>query len=188
MSKICNHWFSCVLILLWSIIYILGFRLDMQDLFANRGSQLLNREYYRWITALFMHTNVIHLIFNAVTMYFIGKFLEPQIAMWKLIVFSFVIAIGTEAIFSYIFQRAECVGSSPTLFALIGLIIATQITGDGFAKFQFGTWYGNWITVFAIFANIPFFSDSLSSTLLIHGIPVILGVTFGYMGIALRWF
>ncbi len=188
MSKIINHWFSFGLILFWIIVCILGFWLNLHDQFANLGSQLLNRQYYRWITALFLHANVIHLIFDAVTMYFIGKFLEPQIAPWKLLAFSLVIAIGTEAIFSYIFQRAESVGGSPILFALIGLIIATQLTRDGFEEFRHGTWYGNWITVFAIFANVPFFSDSLLSTLVIHGIPVILGVTFGYMGIALRWF
>ncbi len=188
MSNIRTHWFSFGIILLWTAAFILGCWLNLQEKCANLGIQLLNREYYRWISALFLHANVIHLAFNVAAMYFIGKFLEPQIVPWKLLAFSLVIAIGTEAVFSYIFQRSESVGGSPILFALIGVVIATQITGAGFDKFRFGTWYGNWITGYAILANIPLFSDSLSSTLLIHGIPLILGAVLGYFGITLRLF
>ena len=60
----------------WLVFYALGFRTDMQKLFANRGLHIIGKEYYRLFTGLLLHVNLFHLAVNAAGMYFVTGFLN----------------------------------------------------------------------------------------------------------------
>ncbi len=179
MNTFSKHWFSWGLVAVWAIVYLIGLKTELSDLLANKGISVLGKEYYRFFTALFLHSNLLHMLLNSAALYFVGIYLEPQIAPWKLMVFSVSIAVVTEMLFSWLYQSADSVGGSPIVFALIGLIIAMQVTKSAQIPFKMGTWYGNWITTYAVLANIPLFSTSFLSTILIHGMPLVLGFLAG---------
>lgn len=186
MSKLAEHWFSYGLILLWLVICFICQKYDLVSVFFNKGIAIVGNEYYRFATALFLHNNFLHVLANAAALYFVGNYLEPQINPAKLLIFSMLIGIITEAVFSAIYKDSVSRGGSPIVFALIGLIIALQITKTDAFKFQLGTWYGNWILGYTILANIPLFSTSFVSTLIIHGFPLLLGIILGCMGVGMK--
>ena len=186
MNKFLTHWFSFGLMAVWIIICIICQKTDVASYFANRGIAVIGSQYYRFVTSLFVHTNFLHLLANVSALYFLGKYLEPQITPVKLLAFSLLIGVVTEALFSVVYRNAVSFGGSPILFALIGLIIALKIMQADVFQFKLGTWNGNWIVGYAILANIPIFSDNFVSTLFVHGIPTVLGILLGCLCIGLK--
>lgn len=166
--------FSYVLMLLWVTIYILGFFTNIYSLFECKGINIVNGEYYRFFTGLLLHVNWLHLLVNIMAAYFVGVYLEDKVSRLKIALFSLIISIMTNIIFSIIYPDSMSIGGSPIIFALIGMIFSIQLFGTGISKFRLGTWYGNWIVAYAILANIPIFSKNIS-TLVIHAIAFVLG-------------
>lgn len=186
MSKLSEYWFSYLFIVLWVIAYLLCQKFNLLDRFANEGMNRIGTCYYRFGTALLLHSNFLHLLVNVLGMYFVGRYLEPQICSWKLLSFSVLIGIATNALFSAIYRNSVSVGGSPIVFSLIGLIVALQITHTDAFEFKLGTWYGNCILCYALLSNIPLFSTSFTSTLLIHALPTVIGIVLGYVFITLK--
>lgn len=188
MNRFSNHWFSVGMILLWFITWFIGLNHNLTSTFSTKGIASLNQEYYRFGTSLLLHSNFLHMLSNALALYFVGRYLEMQIRPWNLLIFSIAVGVMTNMIFACIYKTSSSVGGSPIIFGLIGLIIALQITNSAECSFQPGTWYGNWITAYTILANVPFFSSSFISTLLIHGMALLAGVLLGCIGIFTRIF
>ena len=186
MNKILTHWFTYAIIMIWLLLCIICQKVDLVSRFANKGIAIIGGEYYRFATSLFLHSNLLHALINASALYFVGKYLEPQITPCKLLIFSMLIGVATESIFSMVFKDAIGIGGSPIIFSLIGLIAALQITKTHTSKFQLGTWYGNWIVGYAFLANIPLFSDSFISTLFMHSISAVLGIALGCLCIRMK--
>ena len=186
MHKFLDHWFSYSFILIWLVVCILCQKMDLVSRYANKGTAIIGKEYYRFATALILHNQFLHAIFNAATLYFVGQHLEPQIQPGKLLIFSVLIGVITETVFSAIFRESVSMGGSPIVFSQIGLIAALQILRADAFKFQLGTWYGSWILGYTVLANIPFFSDNFISSLIIHGMPLTLGIVLGCLGVGLR--
>lgn len=196
MSELCeksvgilgDHWFSLGMIAVWCIAWGFCQKLDLVPVLANKGTTLIGREYYRYVTGLLVHSNIWHLFFNASALYFVGRYLEPQISPWKLLLFSASIGIATEMMFSVIYPKSISAGGSPIVFALIGLMVALPIGKADSFDFRLGTWYGNWIVGYAVLSDIPLFSDNWAATLLIHAIPLLSGILLGYLGVVWKLF
>ena len=186
MNKLFEFWFSYLIIALWLLVYLLCQKWNLTDRFSNMGIDCIGNQYYRFGTALLLHGNFLHVLANAAGLYFVGSYLEPQVCSWKLLLFSVLIGMGTNALFSSIYRNAVSAGGSPVIFALIGLILALQMTQTDMFEFKLGSWYGNWILCYTLFANIPLFSTSFVSTLLIHAVPTVMGIVLGYTCIVLK--
>lgn len=186
MKKFAEHWFSWMIIGFWVILFLLSRRFELISMFGNKGSHLLESEYYRYVTSLFLHSNALHVLWNALALYFVCYYLEPQINPWKLCIFSISIGTLTECMISLVYKNAFNFGGSPIVFALIGLILAMRISRIDCVEFRLGTWYGNWTLAYAVLANLPIYSSSVVSSLLIHGIAFILGIVVGCIALAMK--
>lgn len=186
MNKLLEHWFSYSVIIIWLVMFVVCKKVDLVSRFANKGITILGNEYYRFATTLFLHNSFLHVLTNAAALYFVGKYLEHQISPAKLLAFSLLIGVIAEIVFAAIYRDSVSMGGSPVVFALIGMIIALQIMKSDADKFRLGTWYGNWILAYAVLANIPLLSTSFVSTLIIHGLPLGLGVLLGCLGISMK--
>ena len=160
-------------IILWCVIFVLGIKFNVSDVLANKGIYVIENQYYRFFTGLLVHANIVHLVANMVVLYFIVDFLDGQINSLKLFVFSIVVGTLSNFIFSMIYQESVSVGGSPIIFAMLGLLIALQLQSKEVVRFTLESLQGKWIVGYAILSNIPFISGN-SSTLLIHGISLIL--------------
>lgn len=109
MNKFTEHLFSYSLIAVWMVIYLFCRKFDLVSHLSNKGISIIGTEYYRYATSLLIHSKLLHVLFNGLAMFFVCRYLEPQISPWKLLGFSVVIGFLTEWIFSGIYRDAVSV-------------------------------------------------------------------------------
>ena len=158
-----------VWIIMWGTIYLASFKADCFHLLSNKGTNIIENQYYRFFTGLLVHVNCFHLIINAAALYWVLYFLDGKINEIKLMIFSLVTGSLTNMIFSMLYPNSQSIGGSPVVFSLIALMAVLQVVRKDLPGFNLNTAYGQWIAGYAILSNIPVFSKN-SSTLVIHSI------------------
>jgi membrane associated rhomboid family serine protease len=83
-------------------------------------------EWYRIITGGFLHANVVHLLFNVVALYSIGRILEPALGRVRFVVLYFVSLICGSLGVLAIDPNALTVGASGAVFGLLGAMVIAQ--------------------------------------------------------------
>ena len=122
----------------WLVFYALGFRTDMQKLFANRGLHIIGKEYYRLFTGLLLHVNLFHLAVNAAGMYFVTGFLNGQTEGWKLTVFTVLTGTLANLLFSAFYPRAPASAAPPSCSPCLGFSSRSSFCGRSFRDFRRG--------------------------------------------------
>ncbi len=79
-------------------------------------------EYYRLITAMFLHGGVIHLLLNMYALNALGPFVEKVYGSAKYVIIYFVAGI-VSSIFSYMFSEGVSIGASGAIFGLFGAVL-----------------------------------------------------------------
>lgn len=181
MSVKLNH----IWIIVWIFIFLLGLKINFTDVLGNKGINIIQNEYYRFFTGLLLHVNIIHLLANVITIYFVVAFLFGQVNSLKLLLFSTVVGVFSNFLFSMIYRDSLSVGGSPIIFAMLGLLLVLQLLNKDIARFSLETLQAKWIIGYAILSNIPFFSGNIS-TFVLHIISFMIAVIFGFIGISLK--
>lgn len=76
-------------------------------------------EFWRLLTSMFLHADILHLLFNMLMLHFIGRDIEHLFGKGKfLVIYLAGGLIGSGA--SYLFTDANSVGASGAIFALLG--------------------------------------------------------------------
>ena len=88
-----------VWIIMWGTIYLASFKADCFHLLSNKGTNIIENQYYRFFTGLLVHVNCFHLIINAAALYWVLYFLDGKINEIKLMIFSLVTGSLTNMIF-----------------------------------------------------------------------------------------
>lgn len=100
--------------------------LDKGDL--NLYSFFVNREYWRIVTAMFLHANVAHLFNNMLILFFLGTMLEEKLGHILYTVFYFLCGIGGNVLSLISKLRTEdmagSIGASGVVFGLDGILLA----------------------------------------------------------------
>lgn len=88
----------------------------------------LKGEWFRLFTAQFLHIGLMHLLSNAVMIYYAGSLLEPLIGSGKFVTVFLLSGIGGN-LMSFAFGNDQTVaaGASTSLFGLFGVVIALAI-------------------------------------------------------------
>ena len=80
-------------------------------------------DYYRLISAAFMHANIAHLIFNMYALWIIGMQLESFIGKWRYLVVYLFSAISGSLLSVIVTPDAVSVGASGAIFGLLGALL-----------------------------------------------------------------
>ena len=80
-------------------------------------------DYYRLLTAAFLHANIAHLIFNMYALWIIGMQLESFIGRWRYLVVYLFSAITGSLLSVIITPDAVSVGASGAIFGLLGALL-----------------------------------------------------------------
>lgn len=92
------------------------------EAFANWGPGFRNGEYYRVITGAFLHSGMIHLLFNCYALYVIGSQIESFYGRVKYIpIYLFSAIIGS--LLSMTFGNYASIGASGAIFGLMGSLL-----------------------------------------------------------------
>ena len=126
---------SYILIGLNVLFYVLIAVFHPNDLSAHwkigslhNGLITLKGEYFRFLTALFLHANVLHLLMNMFSLFFIGPFVEKVLgrySFWILYVFCGLASTLSSYYFTLHsihleYSTMESVGASGAIFGLVG--------------------------------------------------------------------
>ncbi len=167
---------TIVLISVWAVVWVLALIYDITPMVAGKGMDLIGNQYYRVVTAGFAHTGVFHLLANASVLLWLGYLYEQRVGSVKFLMIGFICAVIAQFIFLLIFRNAEkSVGGSGYVYALFGFCVMLQLLVPNFPKIKLGTWSGNWLAVYLLLSNMPIFSLVDSSTVVFHGISVVVG-------------
>lgn len=113
------------LLVFMGLIYVLQILTDflfLQDLPAALGMKInqaiLDGQYWRLITPMFLHGSILHLGFNLYALFILGSRLERFFGSFR---FTLLFLIGGLAgnLFSFIFTPANSLGSSTAIFGLL---------------------------------------------------------------------
>jgi rhomboid protease GluP len=132
---------TVILSLIQIVIYIIticfGLQLNATELFAPRVKTLDNfgilipfkcrkGEIWRWLTAVFLHSNLIHLVFNLLTQIIIGSYIEAMIGQVKTVLLLLYTCI-TSSVFSSCISNETGTTSTEVTFALVGVYFAYTV-------------------------------------------------------------
>ena len=121
------------------IVYLLSL-IDYNGIvnnFANYYLYVQNGEYYRLITSMFVHANILHLVSNMYALYVVGPIIEKYYGKGKFL----LIYLGSGIIgslFSVVLTNYASVGASGAIFGLFGALLyfgyKYRATLDGFLR------------------------------------------------------
>lgn len=64
---------------IWFIFLIAGMHTSLFDALCNKGFQIIHHEYYRLITGLFLHVNLLHFAVNALAILYFDVYINQHI-------------------------------------------------------------------------------------------------------------
>lgn len=103
------------------ILYL--FNDSILGMFAvNRFYIVSLNQYYRLFTGIFLHANILHLIFNMYSLYIIGMQLESFLGKWRYLIVYLLSGLGG-SMMSIFFSNNFSVGASGAIFGLLGSLL-----------------------------------------------------------------
>lgn len=128
--------FYISLILIYSIIviYVLmiisgyGFvKMDNEGLYkwgALFRPAVQDGEWWRLFSCQFLHANIMHLLNNLLSLYFISFFLEPLLGRWRYIIIFLICGLCASILSIFWHENTLSVGASGAIFGMYGFMLA----------------------------------------------------------------
>jgi rhomboid protease GluP len=122
-----------VLVFLAMVIAGLGFMdFNAGDLLswgANYGPDTANGQWWRLLTAIFVHAGFMHLLLNMYGLLFVGLFLEPVLGGWQFAIYYLATGLLASLASLKIHPDLVGVGASGAIFGMYGVFLACLLTG-----------------------------------------------------------
>lgn len=113
---------TTALIVINVIAFFITMFYGLVDAFAVNRFYVLNGEYYRLFTGMFLHANIFHLLFNMYALYIIGMQLESFLGRGKYLIVYLLSGLGG-SVLSIFFSSGFSVGASGAIFGLLGSLL-----------------------------------------------------------------
>jgi rhomboid protease GluP len=110
---------TIVLIFVYQTTLSLGARSEFLNNWAKINEDIHNGQYYRLFTAMFLHLNLMHIVFNGYALYVFGSDVEGLFGHARFAVIYFLGGLSG-SLASFVFVDAPSVGASGAIFAIFG--------------------------------------------------------------------
>lgn len=113
------------------------FGYDLLAIYGMKSNELIIAgEYWRLVTAIFLHGSIIHLAFNLYALNILGKRVERFFGSFRFLALFFIAGIMGN-FFSFVFTSSPSLGSSTAIFGLLGaegifIYLHRKLFGDQF--------------------------------------------------------
>lgn len=97
------------------------------NLGAKENNLIMQGEYYRLITCMFLHGGLLHIALNMYSLYNIGPLVEQVYGKVKYLIVYFAAGI-TSSIFSFLFSNDVSIGASGAIFGLLGITLVFAVS------------------------------------------------------------
>lgn len=118
-------------ILVWLVITAAGGSTDLDVLLrfgAKYGPAILDGEYWRFFSSMFLHIGLAHLGFNGYALYALGPEVESLFGRSRFLV-TYLFSGVFGGVISYLFDSTLAAGASGAIFGLVGALTAFYIRG-----------------------------------------------------------
>ncbi|AIS09455.1 putative membrane protein [Lactobacillus helsingborgensis] len=125
----------CILVILFVVFLIETFIGGSQNTYVlikmgamNNYAIVAGNQWWRLFTAQFLHIGIMHLISNAVMIYYLGIYMEPILGHWRFLVVYLLSGVGGNLLsLAWGSDSAISAGASTALFGLFGAMTATAL-------------------------------------------------------------
>ncbi|MFA5524215.1 MAG: rhomboid family intramembrane serine protease [Tissierellales bacterium] len=130
-------------IAVWAFLNYFSFRTgrSYNELLSVFGAKvninILNGQYWRFITPIFLHANITHLLVNCYSLYAVGPTVERIYGRAKFL-FIYFIAGFMGSLLSFMFSINPSVGASGAIFGLLGALLYFGVEYPNLFKVYFG--------------------------------------------------
>ena len=109
-------------------------------------------EWYRLVTAMFLHGSLLHLAFNMFALYWLGTVVEQALGTWRFLLLYFVSGVaGSAGALALSGPFAVTVGASGAIYGILGALLVLEYRATGtFAGQALGLIVVNLALTFAI--------------------------------------
>jgi len=97
---------------------------------AQAGILVNNGQIYRMVTAIFLHGNLLHVLFNSWALYYFGMIVEGVYSSSKMLVIYLVTGLVGNVLTQIIFPNILSIGASGAIFGFVGLLFAAGLRKD----------------------------------------------------------
>ena len=122
---------SNILVFIVMVIYGLNIisptPLELLEIGGNRRFEVMNGEYWRLFTAVFIHSGILHLFMNLIGLGLGCRLLEKVLGSSKLIVVYIICGIVASLVSIYWNENSVSIGASGAIFGLYGIILAFTV-------------------------------------------------------------
>jgi len=152
-------------VLLWLVIKLISLKsgLDYSNYLnpfgAKVNSLIMQGQYWRFITPMFLHADEIHLAVNCYSLYIVGSQIERIYGRFKFSLIYFVAGILGNIV-SFGFSLNPAVGASGAIFGLMGAMLFFALKRPSLLKSSFGA---NLITTIVINLAYGFFNSQIDN-------------------------
>ncbi|HKP09109.1 MAG TPA: rhomboid family intramembrane serine protease, partial [Gaiella sp.] len=92
----------------------------------------LNGDWYRLVTAMFLHAGVLHIAFNMLALYWLGTVVEQALGTWRFLLVYFVSGLaGSAGALLFTGPFAVTVGASGAIFGIMGSLLVLEYVATG---------------------------------------------------------
>lgn len=136
-------------VLMFAILEFNGGSTDVQNLIkfgAKDNMLILEGEWWRFFTPIFLHIGIFHLIMNTLALYYLGVAVEGIYGRWRFL-FVYLVAGFSGSIASFVFSANVSAGASGAIFGCFGALL---FFGTVYPSLFFRTMGRNIIGIIAI--------------------------------------
>lgn len=108
-------------VLMFILANVFGFNAFLTDYAVNRY-YVLEGQWYRLFTGIFLHANILHLLFNCYALYIIGMQLESFLGKFKYLIV-YILGGFAGSVLSIFMSDGFSVGASGAIFGLMGSLL-----------------------------------------------------------------
>lgn len=96
------------------------------------GVQVGGGDWYRLVTAMFLHASILHIGFNMLALWWLGTAVEQALGTWRYLVLYFVAGIaGSAGALLFSSPLDVTVGASGAIFGVMGSLLVLQYRATG---------------------------------------------------------
>ncbi len=122
---------------------------QLLEIGANRRFEVMNGEYWRLVSSIFIHGGIVHLFMNMVGLGLAGIMLEGLMSTSALLLSFLVCGISGSVVSIWWYENTVSVGASGAIFGLYGIILAFTVL----KKYARETQKMNWL-ILALYPGI----------------------------------
>jgi membrane associated rhomboid family serine protease len=91
------------------------------------GIFVADGDWYRLVTAMFLHASLMHLLFNMLALWWLGSIVEQAVGTWRFLMIYFVSGIaGSAGALLLSGPLAVTVGASGAIFGILGALVVLE--------------------------------------------------------------